>query len=351
MTEPLKPAGEELDLLSIGETPTNSDQKPAVTKEQKKDDIPNMGARVGNMQGMLSPSTTDQQVVDAIIEAPEDQLIPWEICKLPSLGLYYGWSEPYCKVRAMGQAADKILATQRLAQSGQSIDYLFNKCCRFPNTPSGEPFESLDLIAGDRIFLLYYLRAITHGNIYEFAVTCQRPDCQHTSTHSYDLNELASTIKWADPALGLEPFKVILPYVSKAMGRDVWVGLRFIRGRDMNNLVAMKRMNKKVFAQSTVRAGRPSKRTTQNTEPIVDETLSENIQLVIHNINGVTDRSKINAFVERMHSTDTSAIREWLRVNSPGIETTVSMTCPECGQEFKTELPITESFFRPTQGG
>ena len=46
---------------------------------------------------------------------------------------------------------------------------------------------------------------------------------------------------------------------------------------------------------------------------------------------------------------DTAAIREWLRENTPGIDSTVTITCPSCDTSFTVELPITESFFRPTQ--
>jgi hypothetical protein len=343
--------GEEISLKAgatshAGEAST---AKPRQRSEQAAEGE-DFGPRIGVLEELIGPTMSDQQLVDVIIQAPEEKLIPWENCKLPSLGLFYGWDSPFCQVRAMGQAAEKILATQRLAQTGQSIDYLFNECCRFPHTGQ-DGFDPLDLLAGDRIYLLYYLRGITHGNIYEFAVTCQRPDCQQVSTHTYDLNQLASTIHWADPSMGHEPFKVQLPYLTETTRREFWVGLRFLRGRDMNNLITTRRVRKKLFAAPAIRAGRPNsqRRPNVHAEPTIDDTLTENLQMVIDNVMGVKDRAKVSAFVARMHATDTSAVREWLRENSPGIESTITMTCPECGQEFMTELPITESFFRPTQ--
>jgi len=255
-------------------------------------------------------------------------------------------------VRAMGQMAERVLATTRLVQDGQSIDYLFRECVRFPD----QSFDPMDLLVGDRIYLLYYLRGITHGNIYEFAVTCQRPECGQTSTHSYDLNNLASTVRVADPSLGQEPFKVTLPYLSECSGRDFWVGVRFLRGRDTSNMVAMRRTKKRMFAAPAVRAGHDRDRGrgrspfNRQQEVVIDDTLTENLQMVIESIMGVTkDRGKIAALVSRMHATDTAAIREWLREYSPGVETMVKLGCPECGQDFTVELPITESFFRPTQ--
>jgi hypothetical protein len=87
----------------------------------------------------------------------------------------------------------------------------------------------------------------------------------------------------------------------------------------------------------------------QQHEVTIDDTLTENLQLVIMSVLGVTDRMKVNSFVRRMHASDTAAIREWLRDNSPGIDATINLNCQECGQEFQMELPITASFFVSTQ--
>jgi hypothetical protein len=303
-----------------------------------------MSARRAHLQDVAGPGCSDVDLVDAILQLPAERLIPWEVCSIPSNGIYYGWPSRTVEVRAMGQTAEKVLANQRLAQSGQSIDYLFRECVRYPD-PN---FDPMDLLVGDRMFLLYYLRGITHGNMYEFAMTCPNPQCGKSSTHSYDLNNLASTIRQADPSIGVEPYKVVLPYLSESIGREFWVGLRFLRGRDTNNMIAMRRTKKRAFAAPAIRAGKSNPFKRQDDAP-VDDTLTENLQLVIVSLMGVQDRVKINSFVQRMHATDTAAIREWLREYSPGIESTVTLNCPECGQEFTVELPLTESFFRPTQ--
>ena len=115
--------------------------------------------------------------IESFIARKDDEILPWETCTLPSKGLYYEGMIPggIVEVRPMGMAADKILATQRLAQSGKSLDYLFKQCVRFPKVGK-EEFSPFDLLAGDRVFLLYYLRAITHGNIYSFVVECGNDD-------------------------------------------------------------------------------------------------------------------------------------------------------------------------------
>ena len=278
-------------------------------------------------------------LLDEIIHTNESELIPWEEVTLPSKGLWYHNQIPggLVKVRAMGAFADKILATARLAQTGQSIDYLLEHCVQLPNEYKGS-----DLLAGDRIFLLYVLRGITHGNMYEFMLTC--PQCEAVNTYTYDLNELSSTITPGNPGLGDEPFKVVLPYLSEITGREVFVRVRLLRGTDVSNLARRQRFKKKVSPAS------PRSGTQRQVQATVDDSLTENLNLIVVDWMGeVRDPAKIKALIEKLHSSDLAAIREFLKGNSPGIDTMINVTCPGCSTEFKTELPITENFFRPTQ--
>lgn len=305
-----------------------------------------------NLAGLSTPGENPDEFLDKLLRTPQDQLIPWESCYLPSKGLYYdgNWDDGCVKVRAMGQVAEKILATQRLAQSGQSIDYLFRECCQFP-----DGFDPINLLLGDRVFLLYFIRGITHGNIYEFALTCPNSECQAVSTHAYDLNDLAKTITWAQSSLGPEPFRISLPYLSKATQRDVWVSVRYLRAYDANAILAKKKTKEKL----KVRPG-GTVRTRGQQKPVdvslqrqqsqqLDDTVTENLEKVIVSVMGSTDPFKIRQFVQQMHAQDTATIREWLRENTPGIDSSVIVECPECNREHTVELPITESFFRPSK--
>ena len=297
-----------------------------------------------DLSGTGKDSTTAADLLNEIITMKEDEFIPWEEVTLPSRGLYYGGRLPggVCRVRAMGIHAEKILATQRLAQTGQSIDHLFKHCIQLT-----DEMDPLDLLSGDRVFLLYVLRGLTHGNNYEFSIKC--PHCEFTSIQTYDLNELAGTQTFGDESLGEEPFKVSLPYMSEVLDREVWVKIRFMRGKDVSTLTNKQKFKKRISHSSQGR--RPSHNV------VIDETITENLSLIIGGFGGegvdgeVNNKAKITALVDRMHARDTSEIREFLRKNSPGIDTTIRVECPECGADYQTDLPITESFFRPTSIG
>ncbi len=291
----------------------------------------------------MKDSTTAADLLNEIIAMKEDDFIPWEEVTLPSRGIYYGDKLPggVCRVRAMGIHAEKILATQRLAQTGQSIDHLFKHCIQLT-----DEMDPLDLLSGDRVFLLYVLRGLTHGNNYEFSIKC--PSCEFTSIQAYDLNELAGTQTFGDESLGSEPFQVPLPYMSEVIGREVWVKIRFMRGKDVSTLTNKQKFKKRITHSNRRRQGRAI---------AIDETITENLSLIIRGFGGegvdgeVGSRDKIASLVDRMHARDTAVIREFLRKHSPGIDTMIRVECPECGSDYQTDLPITESFFRPASTG
>lgn len=323
--------------------PSDTSQSDGLNKNQINVAIP-------DLTSITSGNATNEEFVQKLIEAQSDaSLIPWEECWLPSKGLYYGdWADGMVKVRAMGQHDESILANQRLIQSGAVIDKLFSSCCQF----QGNGFDPKDLLLGDRIFLLYYLRGITHGNMYEFAITCPNTNCGTVSTHSYDLNELASTITWAKPELGAEPFRVDLPYLTNATGRPVYVGVRFLRAADGNAILAQRKARQKLVARpgDSVRTNNRSKKeSSKTTSSQLDDSISQNLERIVVDVMGVRDLFTIRKFVNSLHAQDTAAIREWLREHTPGIDNTVAVTCPDCNHEFTVELPITDGFFRPSK--
>lgn len=294
----------------------------------------------------ITPGATNKDILAAVLAANDSSLIPWELAELPSKGKFYKdgagnpWPDGMIKIKAMNQAAEKALANQRLVESGQAIDRVFRECCGFP-----DGFDPIDLLVGDRMFILYYLRGITHGNEYEFLSTC--PACEGQSTYNYDLNLLIGTVKTPGPNIGTEPFRVVLPYMSEVVGQQFWVEVRFLRGSDNNDMIA-KRKAKLKAAGGMVKPGLAHQRSVKNVQN--DDVLTEHLQTVIVGAMGDNNPFVIKSLIGKLHARDTATIREWLKQNTPGIDSTVAMTCPSCQHEFTIELPITDSFFRPKVG-
>ena len=294
MAKKPNPQEEEVSLSSAaGATSPDAEDVKFESKEDHND-------QEGILADLAKSGASDEDLIDSIIQIPDDQLIPWEECEVPSKGMYYNWTSCVVQVKAWGAIIYMILATTRLAQSGQSIDYMLASCCKFP-----DGFNPTQLLVGDQIFLLYYLRGITHGNIYEFVTTCPNPDCQATGTFTADLNELSETITWADESLGSEPFKTVVPYLSKKVGRDVWVSLRYMRVSDSQHIVKQRRATNRAIGKggrARVRRKKqpgPPQQEVQTGRIDLDDSLMKNLETIVVDFMGVSDRFKVRALVNK----------------------------------------------------
>ncbi len=330
--------------ISLGKgQPTRPEQQPQVAATQ---------ASGKSLKELAKEAQSDADLVDLVVNASIETVMPWEETALPSKGIYYGWSSGQIKVRPWNASVDRALANQRLVQSGQAVNLMLKNCCKFP-----DGFKAKDLLVGDQVFLLYYLRGITHGNMYEFATTCPNQSCKTVNTNTADLSQLSSTIIHADEGLGKEPFKVVLPYLSSKLGREFWVSIRFMRVHDTQT-IARNRVIDERMKGGTVRFSKSKDGNDRNWSldddedekiPLFDpdDILMKNLEVVITDIMGQRDPFKVRQFVAKMHSTDLAVVREWLAAHSPGIQTQIDITCPNCRTDYKVMLPITEGFFRP----
>lgn len=295
------------------------------------------------VEALRSDVQADQSVLDRILNAPAELINPYQKCKLPSLGLYYNWNGlDSCEVRAMNKQVEMMLTKPGAAQDGSAVDKMLEYCCKFPDGMS-----PLDLLVGDRNYLMYVIRGVTHGNMYKFTATCPDAECGQSGVYEFDLNELTKSITYADPAIK-EPCKVVLPHFSEVMGTEVWVGLRFLRGSDLYNSLHDYKMRK---AMITGGVGGVRVRTNKaNTAPKENmySKLAEDMTLeLIASVMGETDREKIRLFMEKANSSDLEVIRAWLDKYMPSVDMTVTVTCNQCGKDFNIELPMSDYFFRP----
>jgi hypothetical protein len=286
---------------------------------------------------------------DKILQrADENYFLAWETVELPSKGVYYDGKIPggKLKVRPMSIDVDKMMANQRIAQSGELLNKIVEACVEMP-----DEMTIYDFLAGDQFFLLYYLRGITHGPDYEFALEC--PHCKTTSTYEYDLAELSSTVKNPNPDYLDEPMAVQLPVLSSKMSQSIEALVRLVRVRDISAMGKSK--DDDIF--DPIRMGKArNKGKKQSKSKKVDAsdtyTSSMNMQIVGFRIDGVdyTDKRK-NALISKLHQRDTATIRDFIDDVSPGIDTTIEVTCQneECGKDSSVPLPFSENFFRPSK--
>ncbi len=307
-----------------------------MSDKSKKSKIEFLAAKEDSLP--FKPSKKEPQIdfgkgdfIDAVISHSEDDFLPWEEVPLPSRG-YYNEMLPngVVQVRPMGITAEKILSTQRLAATGKAIDLMLKRCVKFP-----KDFNTDDLLIGDKNFLFFYIRGITYGPDYDFLFTCTDKNCGRGTEFEGSLHDV--TVKPANPEIGSEPFKVVLPTLSATAKREVWVKIRLMRNKD----------SREIFNQV------PTMKRYEDLDATLDEALSGNIAKLIVECgtdgSSTKDPEKIKLFVERFHSSDSKAIDAFLVNATPGIDTKVRLVCKHCGNEMTGELPITDSFLRPSK--
>jgi len=180
----------------------------------------------------------------------------------------------------------------------------------------------LDLLSGDRLFLLFMIRKFTYGPLYGFKIKC--PGCdlafrkEITIPDSLYINEL----KDGDT----EPFEAILENKEKTK-----IGFRLLTGHDE---VEIDRYRTLSFKRGGVDGGDPSYTYT--------------IARHIVSINGEpVDPRQAKEFVDEMEGMDSSILQEAIRDKEPGVSRELEFECPQCGFDIDTLMPYTSEFFRP----
>ncbi len=309
-----------------------------------EDDLPE--AVKENAARVAREEKPKKDALDDLLSKSDDYFMPWEDVKLPSEGIYYtNMPNGTIKVKPMGIDVDKMMANQRIVQSGELLNKIIEACVQLP-----EDMTVHDLLAGDQFFLLYYLRGMTHGSDYEFVTDC--PHCGTKSTYDYDLSDLSKTIKKPHPDHPIEPMAVELPFISGKMNSKVEALVRLMRVKD---IIAMSKGDNVIDplkrGKARSRGNNAAKAVKQNADDIYTKNISTAI--VGFRVNGVEfkDDRKLQ-LIERLHQKDSATIREFIDSITPGIDTAVEVTCQndECKKDYSISLPFGENFFRPSKG-
>ncbi|MBD3354087.1 MAG: hypothetical protein GF364_21575 [Candidatus Lokiarchaeota archaeon] len=279
-----------------------------------------------------------------------DNYIPWEPVTLPSQGIYYGDKIPYgrIEVKPMGVDVDKLLTNQRLIENGSLPSKIVEVCTRLP-----DDFSVREMLAGDFNFLLYYLRGITHGNSYEFISEC--PYCKTKNNYTFDLSNLQETVQVPNENYLEEPMEVHLPKLSESFGKSVNALVRLIR---VDDIMKMSRPgNDKIFDPVSKGQARIRKKNNQNktqvknagvdASKLYQDNMKRQIVALIINSEEYKD-DRIFQIIDTLHQKDAAVIRDFIEEISPGVDTSLEVTCQntECAKDTTIMLPWSENFFR-----
>lgn len=213
------------------------------------------------------------------------------------------------KLKEITGVEEEILAAKNIPW-GKKLTQLLGNCLVQLGPMTDKPLlqrAARDLTVGDRAFLMLAIRRVTLGDEFPFEDQCT--ECNAKTLFSVNLAEL-EVKKMPDPKKRV--FDETLP--SGAVVR-----FHVMTGKD-----------EEALAKVDVR-----------------DTLSAQILVRVDQVNGAPISLE---GIKAMSLKDRNHLREAFDRVEGGVQTTLDLTCPSCGEEFQTELNVGQTgFFFPSR--
>lgn len=251
--------------------------------------------------------------------------IPVESVPIPSMGAVYPPGHPLHNVetidiKPMTAREEDILTSKALIKKGTVISELLRSCI------IDKRIDPDDMIIGDRNAVMVSLRITGYGSDYRVEVGC--PACGEKSKQDFDLAQLPIKRMEEQPvAEGANVFEVQMPK-RHDKDADIKIRYRFLTGNDEQAISTMNERRKKQGFGS-------------------DNLITQRYQHQIVAINDITDKTKIQMFIQKMPTRYSRALRKSMDANEPGVEMKSHIRCPHCFEESEVSLPLGASFFWP----
>ena len=254
-------------------------------------------------------------------EAPAFK-VPTEFVPLPSFGLVYSPNSPLhnlkeIEVRYMTAADEDILTSRSLLRSGKAIDAVLKNCILDARINPEE------LLSGDKNALITFLRVSGYGPEYKVEIDC--PSCEETSKYEFDLSQLEMKTLDVEPIeQGENRFHIQLP-------TGTHIEFKFLNSAEEKEISD---------AQDRIK---------RSTNSPVDRNVTTRLKNTIISIDGNTDSSLINQYVDTLNVRDSRALRKYMEDNTPDIDMKQEFNCPHCGHRGEVDVPISVGFFWPDE--
>jgi len=241
---------------------------------------------------------------------------PTEMVDLPSKGYFYFEGHPLSsgkvEIKYMTAKEEDILTSQNLIKQGTVIDKLLESLI------VDNSIKIDDMLVGDKNAIMLAARILGYGKKYEFEYDGVEQSVDLSTLEPIDLDFTKFT-------KGQNEFSFELPNSKRT------VTFKLLSGNDerviTNEIEARKKINKDVSSELTTR-----------------------LKQMILSVDGKTEKSYINNFVENEFlSRDSFALREYLVDITPDVDMSVKITNSN-GKEVEVAVPITVRFFWPSAG-
>lgn len=236
---------------------------------------------------------------------------------LPSKGIYYpALVGGKVEILPMKTGAEALLAGRK--DMVEIINSLITKCVP---TIKDAGLRPLQLLSGDRLFLLFMIRKFTYGPTYGFKIKC--PNCPITFRKEINIPDSLTLNELPDDAC--EPYSVKLNNGDE-------VGFRLLTGNDEVEI-------------DRYRAQAYKKGRGDGEDPSYQYTLARH--LISINNQAINLTEALTYVCEKMEGMDSTILQEEIRYIEPGFTGDLEFECISCGYEIETPVPVSPEFFRP----
>lgn len=246
-------------------------------------------------------------------------VIPTEFIEIPTKGKFYADGHPLhgqetIEIRYMTAKETDILTSKSLLKKGVAIDRMLESII------VDKDIKCKDLFVGDKNALIIASRINGFGNDYEAKVTCT--SCGVSSDQNFDLTEvkareMSDDIKFSNNGT----FFITLPKTS------VEAECRLLTGNDEKVLVAKAEKRKKL--------------------KLPDTSLTDQYKMILVSLNGVSERSTVEEFVDLMPALDATHLRREYEKARPDVDMSYDYSCEECDANNVVDIPFSANFFWP----
>lgn len=255
----------------------------------------------------------DQFVQQNMGNIQQEILTPYDIIDLPSGGHFYKNKVSKVKVEYLNALDESIITSPNIMKGGKFIDVLLDKKVK---DLSG--LNQLDLLTGDRMAILLFLRVTGFGHIYTVPITLT-DGSNRTVMGEIDLSTIKPKVVDVTPDDKNE-FEYKLPISGKI------IKFRLLTGRDERDI----QLKDEIYSESNPNG--------------ISEKAKYRLEYMITEIDGERDKLKILNILNKIPLGDSLNFKNYYNEVEPGLDLNVEVRIPG-GESIKTFLPIGINFF------
>lgn len=242
---------------------------------------------------------------------------------IPSGGLVYPQDHPLfqldeVEIKTMTAKEENILMSKALIRRGTVINELLK------SSIIDKKVDVLTLLSGDRMALVFAIRAQGYGDEFEQKMTC--PECENSQEEIYLISDFKIKELDLEKVKQVEHGENLFAFTLPTTQKEVW--FKFLTGKDEESILQAVETRKKKGMQN-------------------DESVTTRLMHSIVAIDGKTDKSFITLFIQNMPAKDSRALRTHIEENEPGINTAKEFICNNCGFSGDMTPPMGVSFLWP----